>query len=225
MHGLPIKNARGREAERLRIVALIPAYNEEKTLGAVIDCVRSCDVVQEVIVISDGSTDRTAEVARRCGVSCIELEQNVGKGGAMKAGIERADADVFLFLDADLVGLQPEHIYALLQPILSGRAAMSVGLFERGRLSTDFAQVVAPYLSGQRAVRREVLQGISGLDMARFGVEIALTRYIREHDIPVEEVILENLTHLMKEEKLGLLRGFMARMKMYWEIVRFSQVR
>ncbi len=207
----------------LSIAAIIPAYNEEQTLGAVIDVVKGVPEVDQVLVISDGSTDGTAAVARRHGAICIELEQNVGKGGAMKVGIERADADVFLFLDADLVGLTPEHVRSLLEPVVRGEAEMTIGIFERGRLSTDLAQMVAPYLSGQRAVRREVLQAISGLDTARFGVEVALTRHIKEHNVKVKHVPLENLTHRMKEEKLGLLRGFLARMKMYWEIVKYSQ--
>lgn len=206
------------------VVAIIPAYNEEQTLGAVIDTVTTVDLIDRVIVISDGSTDQTAAVARRHGAEVIELEQNIGKGGAMKAGIDRADAEVFVFLDADLVGLTAGHVRKLVGPVLSGTADMSIGLFDQGRVATDLAQVVAPYLSGQRAVSREVLQAVSGLDIARFGVEVALTHHIRTHGARVVEVTLENLTHRMKEEKLGLLRGFLARMKMYWEIIKYTSV-
>ncbi len=207
----------------MRVVAIIPAYNEERTLGQVLDVVRSVPAVNEVIVISDGSTDGTARVARAHGAHCIELRENVGKGGALKAGIDRADADVYLFLDADLVGLRREHVEALLAPVLEGEAEMTVGVFDRGRVATDLAQLVAPFLSGQRAVRRRVLQDVPGLEASRFGVEVALTRHIRRHRIPVKLVPLDNLTHLMKEEKLGLLRGFVARMKMYWEIMKVTQ--
>lgn len=207
----------------MRVVAVIPAYNEEATLGSVLDVIARVPEVDQVIVISDGSTDGTAEVAREKGVLCVELEQNQGKGGAMKAGIDRADADIFLFLDADLIGLTQDHVESLLFPVLKGKAEMTIGIFEHGRIATDLAQIVAPYLSGQRAVRREVLQAISGMDTARFGVEVALTRYIKQNKVAVKNVLLENLTHRMKEEKLGLLRGFLARMKMYWEIVKYTQ--
>ncbi|MBT9258514.1 MAG: glycosyltransferase family 2 protein [Clostridiales bacterium] len=206
----------------MRVVAVIPAYNEEKTLGAVVEAVRESGMVDRILVISDGSTDTTAEVARKAGAECIELEQNVGKGGALKEGIDRADSDVFLFLDADLIGLKPHHVKALLAPVLEGRADMSLGVLRHGRPVTDLAQAVAPYLSGQRAVKREVLLDVSGLEMARFGVEVALTRHIREKGVKVEEVILEGVSHRMKEEKYGLLRGFLLRMKMYWEIVKAS---
>lgn len=211
------------EVGAVHVAAIIPAYNEEETVGKVIDTVRRVPEVDEIIVISDGSTDATAEVARRHGATVIALEHNLGKGGAMKVGLDRADADVFIFLDADLVGLEPAHVSALLAPVLSGEAGMSIGLFDGGRVATDLAQVVAPYLSGQRAVHRDVLLGVSGLEMARFGVEMALTRHIKEHHIPVAHVTLPNLTHRTKEEKLGILRGFLARLKMYWEILRFTQ--
>lgn len=207
----------------MRVSAIIPAYNEEQTLGNVIDVVKKVPLVDEIVVISDGSVDRTAEIARERGVICIELEQNIGKGGAMKAGIDQADADVFVFLDADLIGLTPQHVMGLLEPVLNGEADMTIGVFEKGRVATDLAQFVAPYLSGQRAVKREILMAISGLDTARFGVEVALTRYIRANEVVVRYVTLENLTHRMKEEKLGILRGFIARIKMYWEIVKYTQ--
>ncbi len=203
-------------------VACIPAYNEEKTLGDVIGVVRSVPEIERVIVISDGSTDRTAEVARRCGAVCIELQQNVGKGGALKLGIEQADADVYLFLDADLIGLTPQHVRALLDPVLDGQAQMSLGILEHGRVATDLAHVVAPYLSGQRAVTKAVLQGVSGMETARYGIEVAINRHLRKHRIPVRLVPMENLTHRTKEEKLGLLRGFVARLRMYWEIVKYA---
>jgi glycosyltransferase involved in cell wall biosynthesis len=206
-----------------RAVAVIPAYNEEQTLGAVINVTKQVAEIDQVIVISDGSTDKTAQVARAYGATVIELEQNLGKGGAMKVGIDSADAEIFVFLDADLIGLRPDHVKALLKPVLEDRADMVIGVFDRGRVATDLAQVVAPYLSGQRAVKRSVLQGVSGMELARFGVEIALTRHLRKSDTRVIEVTLENLTHRMKEEKLGLLRGFMARMKMYWEILKYTQ--
>lgn len=210
----------------LTVAAIIPAYNEELTLGDVVRVVKESGLVDRILVISDGSTDRTAQRAREAGAECIELEQNVGKGGALKTGIDQADADIFLFLDADLIGLRVDHVRALLLPVIEGRAEMTLGVLRHGRPATDLAHVVAPYLSGQRAVRRQVLQDVSGLEMARFGVEVALTRHLKEHRITVLEVPLDHVTHRMKEEKYGLLRGFLARMKMYWEIVKYtSQVK
>ncbi len=203
-----------------RTVAVIPAYNEEKTLGDVLAVVRGVPAIDRVFVISDGSRDGTAAVARAGGATCIELQENVGKGGALKVGIDEADAEVYVFLDADLIGLTPGHVQDLLDPVLRGEAQMTLGVLEKGRMATDLAHVVAPFLSGQRAVTRDVLAGLSGMETSRYGIEVALNRHLRKHREAVQLVTMENLTHRMKEEKLGLLRGFVARLKMYWEIVK-----
>jgi polyisoprenyl-phosphate glycosyltransferase len=76
-------------------------------------------------------------------------------------------------------------------------------------------------LSGQRAVRRSLLEQISDMDIARFGVEVALTRQIETKGIRVKEVMLPDMSHVMKEEKLGIVKGLAARIKMYWEIVKY----
>ncbi len=205
----------------MRVIAIIPAYNEEKTIGDVLQVLQETDLIDTIVVVSDGSTDGTVDVAREYDVVVIELAENMGKGGAMAAGLESTEADVILFLDADLIGLTEAHVRSLLDPVISGRAEMTLGIFERGRMVTDLAQKVAPYLSGQRAVRRSLLEKISDMDITRFGVEVALTQYIEEHGIRVEEVVLSDMSHVMKEEKLGLVKGLAARFKMYWEIVKY----
>src|SRR5579875_843850 len=117
----------------VRVAAILPAYNEEATIADVVAALKACPLVSEVVVVSDGSTDRTAEVARRAGAQVVELPVNHGKGGAMRAGLAHTEAEVLLFLDADLVGLTPQHVADLLQPVLSGRSEMAVGVFEGGR--------------------------------------------------------------------------------------------
>lgn len=206
---------------RSRTIAIIPAFNEGKTIGNVVSVLKGVPLIDDIIVVSDGSTDSTAEVAKELGVKVIEFVENRGKGGAMRAGLDCTVADVILFLDADLLGLTTSHVYDLIQPVLEGKAEMTVGIFGKGRVATDLAQKVAPYLSGQRAVRRSLLENISGMDMARFGVEVALTRHIEDSGIKVKEVILEDMSHVIKEEKLGVIKGLAARAKMYWEIVMF----
>jgi len=205
----------------MKIAAVIPAYNEEATIGEIIRTVRQVPVISEVLVVSDGSTDNTAQVAEEAGARVVRLAANVGKGGAMMTGVKNTDADIVLFLDADLLGLRPQHVLDLLEPVVSGPAEMSIGIFEAGRLATDLAQFIAPYLSGQRAVRRTLFDRLPDLDMARFGVEVALTKFVKTEGIPVAEVELKEMSHIMKEEKLGLVKGVMARMKMYWEIAKY----
>lgn len=211
----------------MKVAAVIPAYNEETTIGAVVSTLRRCDLIEEIVVVSDGSHDRTAAVAREAGARVLEHSENMGKAGAMKTGFAATEADLILFLDADLIGLSPNHVSSLLKPVFTNEADMVVGIFDDGRVATDLAQMVAPYLSGQRAVRRriveEMFQSEPDTDVCRFGIEVALTRHVKEHGYKVAEVMLEEMSHRMKEEKLGLVKGVAARLKMYYEILKYAQ--
>lgn len=204
----------------MRVAAIVPAYNEEHTIGAVIEVLLHCKSVAEIIVVSDGSEDKTAEVASCYPIKVINLVENVGKGGAMKAGAKQTECPVLLFVDADLVGLQEKHLEALLEPVLSGNTEMSIGVFSEGRRSTDLAQKIAPSLSGQRAVKKDLFDAVPKLESSRFGVEVALTQYAERHHIDIVRVPLPALSQVMKEEKRGLVLGFCSRLKMYWDIVR-----
>jgi len=211
----------------MKVAAVIPAYNEETTIGEVVSTLRQVDWIDEIIVVSDGSSDQTSDVARAAGARVIEHQENQGKAAAMKTGFDATPAPVILFMDADLIGLTPLHVQSLITPVLRGEADMTVGVFDDGRLSTDLAQLLAPYLSGQRAVRREIVEEMfahePGTDVIRFGIEVALTRHINNHGYRVIEVPLEEMSHRMKEEKLGLVKGVAARLKMYYEILRYAQ--
>ncbi|MGI6706914.1 MAG: glycosyltransferase family 2 protein [Clostridia bacterium] len=202
------------------IDAIVPAYNEERTIGNVISVLKQVKEINQIIVVNDHSKDATSYIAKQMGVIVVDLPNNIGKGGALKVGAEYSRGDYLLFIDADLIGLRPYHIKQILEPILSKRAETTVGIFSSGRLSTDLAQKITPFLSGQRVIKRELFQNIAALDESGYGVEIAITKHILKEKIPMEEVYLDNLTHTMKEEKLGLLKGFAARMRMYWEIAK-----
>lgn len=205
----------------MEAIAIIPAYNEEKNIGEVLGILKRVDLIKRIIVVSDGSTDNTVNVAKSYGVEIIELMENRGKGGALKAGLDNVKADVVLFLDADLLGLTEKHVHNLVEPVINDEADMTIGIFEKGRIATDLAQKMAPYLSGQRAIKFSLLERISDLDVARFGVEVALNRFMESANIRVKEVLLYDMSHVMKEEKMGVLKGMAARMKMYWEIIKY----
>ena len=200
-----------------RVGVVIPAYNEEGTVESVIRAALS--VTPDVTVISDGSTDATADVARKAGARVIEFPVNRGKGAAMQEGMDSSPCDVIVFLDGDLLGLEPRHIRELMAPVLDGRADMAVGVFRSGRKATDLAQRISPWLSGQRAIRREAFKDIDLRD-ARFGAEVALTDYARQRGARVVMVPLYNVTHRMKEEKRGVIPGVIQRARMYADVIR-----
>ena len=203
----------------MRVTAVIPAYNEERTVAQVVRAVVASPLVTEVVVVNDGSRDGTSLAAGHAGARVIDLPENRGKGAAIQAAIAASEGDVLLLLDADLVGLEADHVRRLLSPVLGGEADMTIGVFERGRTFTDLAQVITPGLSGQRAVLRPLLQEIAGLDLARFGTEVTLNRIAERSRARVVTVRLPRLTHVMKEEKMGFAHGFLARLRMYGDIL------
>lgn len=205
----------------LKSAAIIPAYNEAPRIARILQVVTTLPELGEVLVVDDGSSDDTAAVSARAdGVRVIRLDTNVGKGGAMAAGVAATDASVLLFLDADLIGLTQRHAHDILSPVLSGDVDMSVGVFRGGRACTDLAQVLVPFISGQRALIRDVFTTLPSPELRRSGIEAHLTRHARVRKYRVRHVVLEGVTHAMKEEKLGLARGAAARLRMYFEIAR-----
>ena len=204
----------------MSVTAIIPAFNEEKYIGGVLEPLLEIRQVTQVIVVSDGSTDGTVAEAGKYGVEVIELPDNIGKGGAMSVGYKASREEYILFLDADLLGLTGSHILELIEPVLHDEADMTIGIFENGRLSTDMAQFIAPFLSGQRCIKKSLLQQFKGWEDAGFGVEAALTIFAQEHNLRIRHITLPAMSHVMKEEKMGLVRGFTYRLKMYWEIAK-----
>jgi glycosyltransferase involved in cell wall biosynthesis len=203
-----------------KATAIIAAYNEEKTIGPIIDVLKATPFLNQIVVVSDGSTDHTVDVAKSKGVKVVELLYNVGKGGALYQGLMSTTSNVVLLLDADLVGLTPQHVIDLVKPVLNGEADITIGIFEDGRFASDFAQKIAPFLSGQRAIRVDILRNIPDMEISRYGVEVAINRYIRKNEVKVKLVKLPGLTQVMKEEKLGLVKGLRERMRMYWDIIK-----
>ncbi len=205
----------------MKVSAIVPAFNEEANIGRVLDVVASCPVVDEVIVVDDGSTDGTSRVVMRYGrVHLIRLEENRGKARAIYQGIMAAGGDVLLLVDADLIGLTSRHIEALVEPVFLGTADMTVGIFHKGRASTDMAQRIAPELSGQRAIRREWLKEFPFHLYSGYQLEVALTRWAQKRNLRIQKVALEGMTHRLKEEKVGPRRGILWRFRMYWDILQ-----
>lgn len=204
----------------MSVTAIIPAYNESKTIGDVLRVAKSVPLISEILVISDGSTDDTADIARNYGVHVIEHAENLGKSESIKTGLDISSFETILLLDADLIGLKADHIHDLLIPVINNEYDMTVGIFKSGRRVTDLAQKIAPKLSGQRAIKKCLLEKIKEIDLTSYGLEVALTKLIDSDSYRVGEIYLYDVTHLTKEEKMGMLHGFSSRMKMYWDIVK-----
>lgn len=203
------------------VAIVIPAYNEEQRITTVLRAALASKLADEVIVVSDASRDRTADVARRFeGVRVIELPFNMGKGGAMAAGVAATRANVLVFVDADLRGLRGEHVDQIVRPLLEDSCDMCIGVFRGGKFWSDTAQRISPYISGQRAMKRALFESIPFLGEIRMGVEVTINTYAKRSRARIMRVVLRGVSNTHKERKLGLVKGTAARAKMYKEIAR-----
>jgi glycosyltransferase involved in cell wall biosynthesis len=115
----------------MKLSVIIPVYNEESTIGEVIDKVRAVElpVEREIIVVDDGSTDHTADILakRQHDVTFVHFSRiNFGKGAAIRIGLTYVTGDVVIIQDADLE-LDPNEYKLLLSPIIAGEANVVYG--------------------------------------------------------------------------------------------------
>jgi glycosyltransferase involved in cell wall biosynthesis len=200
---------------QLRVAAIVPAYNEGATLREVLSVLKATPAVDEVLVISDGSTDDTVEIARSLGLRTIHLRQNQGKGRAMEIGVAHTDAEVLLFVDADILNLTVDLIQRLIEPVLSDRSDMNVGIRHRGRPLNAIQDRTGPLLSGIRCLRREIFEAVPDSHLEGFAVETGLNWACRELGCSTTTTVMYNLKHLVKEKKRGLVQGLYARCRMF----------
>jgi glycosyltransferase involved in cell wall biosynthesis len=106
------------------VIAAIPCFNTQDHIADVV--AKTKKYVDEVIVIDDGSTDKTADIAKAAGARVISHDKNRGKGAAMKTAAESAECDILVFIDGDGQH-DPEEIPKLLEPIIQGNADFVIG--------------------------------------------------------------------------------------------------
>lgn len=217
---LPPGNLHAMPEDRKREVAVvIPAKDEAGRIGGVIRAVLEAKLPTQIVVVSDGSRDRTVEAARAFPeVHVVELRVNQGKAAAMLAGVRETKAPIVLFVDADLDGLHGHHIDQIILPLLTGECEMCVGIFRGGQTWSDAAMKVSPALSGQRAMRRELFESVANVEDLGFGIEYALNKAARRRRARVARVVLRGVSNAHKEKKLGPMKGLAARVKMYREV-------
>jgi glycosyltransferase involved in cell wall biosynthesis len=205
------------EASRVarRLAAIVPAYNEERTIAAVIGVLQGARGIDEVIVVSDGSNDRTVEIARQLGATTYHLVRNHGKAAAMALGVARSDAELVLFVDGDILGIAPAMIESLIAPVRDGRVAMNVGIRSRMPGIDAFHRRFGPLLSGIRCLERQIFDAVPEHYVVGFRIETALNWACRRLGRRLDTTVLHGLRHLVKEKKRGPLRGAWARIVMF----------
>jgi glycosyltransferase involved in cell wall biosynthesis len=202
-----------------RVVAVVPAFNEEAVIGKVVDEIREADPRLEVVVVDDASSDETATVARERGATVLRLPFNVGIGGAVQTGFKYAlehEYPLAVRLDGDGQH-DAREIPKLLAPVETGEANLVIGsrFVEPGgsyrppfgrRIGIGLFAGLVSLLARQRVT--DTTSGFVALD--RLGIELFAREY--PHDYPEVEATLValrsglRLTHVqveMRERETG----------------------
>jgi glycosyltransferase involved in cell wall biosynthesis len=184
-------------------VAIVPAKDRSDSIVATVQALQGVAEIDEILVIDDASTDDTATLARQAGAEVLELTHNLGKGGAVTAGVEaRPDCEIYVLIDADL-GDTAVCAGALLDPVSEGQIEMAIaipvaaggrggfGIVKRfagaAIMRATSRQMVAP-LSGQRAIVGDRLRSLQlG---AKFGLEVAMTIDLLRLGVSYQEIAL-----------------------------------
>ena len=205
-----------------RIVVIIPALDEEEAIGAVVREIPP--IVHEVIVVDNGSRDRTPEAARAAGARVVS-EPRRGYGHACLAGIAAAgDADVFVFLDGDHSDY-PAQLVDVVAPILEGRADLVIGSRQRGRreagahpwhavLGTRACVGLMNLLAGSRATdlgpfRAITAEALQRLDMRdrNYGWTVEMQVKAARQGMRVVEVPVDYRPRIGRSKVSGTVRG------------------
>lgn len=188
------------------VTFLLPAYNEEESIGTLLRDVRKCRK-SRVLVIDNNSNDRTAEIAKKSGANVLrELKQ--GKGFAVKTGFENIKSEFAVMLDADNT-YDPKDAQKLLKPLMEGEADVVLGSRLRGKreegsisrfnllgnhLLSFFASLlysnVSDVCTGYWAFKKNVIEQLlqDGIDSDGFDIEAEMFSKVSKNNFRVLEV-------------------------------------
>ena len=211
------------------LTVIIPVYNEVNTISEIIARVQATGLVNEILVVDDGSKDGTREVLSRAGkINTIFHDQNKGKGAAIRTGLEKASGELILIQDADLE-YDPRDYGALLAPIREGLADVVYGSRFLGgprrpilfwnmlankilTLTTNilYNNILTDMETGYKLFKREVIQGLN-LRANRFDFEPEFTAKILKRHARIYEVPIRFTPRFYEEgKKIHLKDAFQA---------------
>jgi glycosyltransferase involved in cell wall biosynthesis len=204
-----------------KVSAIICVYNEEKTISEVIVSVSETQIVNEIIVVNDGSTDNTKkiieELKEEIEITDIHFAENKGKGYAMAVGVENSANEIIAFIDADQTKIVPNYIDKMINPLLKKECDMVLGYSTVNILSQDVNPL--KILTGERALfKKDITPIIEKMKESRFGVETLLYFYYISIGKTLKFLPLVGLKHKDKYKKVSITKATADYLQEGWEI-------
>ncbi len=195
------------KATKMEVTAIVPCYNEEKTLGDVLNALTASPRIKMVIVVDDGSIDGSLDVARRFKIQLIKNRRNLGKGGSIRKAVAMVKTKFVMMCDADLKGLRQESIDALLHPLERDENTMAVGLRDKGwHLGSKVLKekLMLVLIGGERAMlTRHLMAVCRDKRTAKYGLEPVMNSYCTRKGIRIVKVGLKGVNDTSKLRKRG----------------------
>lgn len=191
-----------------KVSVIICAYNEEKTIRDVIISIASNNIFDEIIVVNDGSSDKTKDYILDCAntlnIIVVNLPVNRGKGFAMAKGIEMASNEIIFFCDADITNSTSVNFHnlrdTLILPVICDEADMILGYTEITINNHKTNPIKG--LTGERVIKKnDVLPILDKIKDSKFGVETLLNLHYKATGKKVKKVLLNDVKHSSKFRK------------------------
>lgn len=209
-----------------KISCIICAFNEEPRINNVLAALKEHPLVDEVIVVDDGSIDGTKKIVEQNKwVKLISHEKNLGKSSAMCTGILSSKNDFLMFLDADLTNITRDDITDLAMPVIENRSDVSISIRKNSLLI--YKLIGLDFCSGERVIHKKYLVNCVKeiKQLPGYGVEIFVNRILIEHKLRISVVKWKSVIHIMKTKKIGFWHGIKGEIKMDIELIKFSSVK
>jgi len=190
-----------------KVTCIVPAYNEAGRIENVLSILIDSSLIDEIIVVDDGSSDGTGEVVRKSfpNLKIIRKAKNEGKANAMITGAIKAKNPILFFCDADLTGLTQDHLKKIILTVVCGKLRMAVGAQEyMNTLKTTPGKPMAEFvkkLGGEKVIWKRDFLAIPGLSNSGYGIEQKIVAFFEKENWPFEYFVLNGVGHYHKIKK------------------------
>lgn len=225
-----------KSSKKVSITCIVPMWNEEKRVEAVLDVLITIPFLDEILVINDGSSDDSAAVVSKyikakdvaSKLRLIDLEVNVGKSDAVRKGMQEAKGSLIAMIDADLKGLTEDHIVKLVHPVISGEYDLTILDLEdlyADILGGWYSALATRFVGGQRAYWKDEFEQIPFKGGDRYNIEVLMNLHYVANNKHSKTVFVQGLTTTSPLEKAPMFTEIKRYTKMTLNVLKEAKLK